>query len=435
MPKGPRPLTPLLNMLNPFTNAQTQIVKLAEHLRLDPDLVARLAAPQRVLKVNFPVKMADGSFRVFTGFRSQHNNARGPYKGGIRFHPQVTQDEVMALSIWMTWKCAIVDLPYGGAKGGVIADPAELSKKELERLARGYARAIAPIIGPKIDIPAPDVNTDGQVMAWMLKEYLKTQKSKCKTKTQNSKLLAAFTGKPIKLGGSLGREQATGRGGLYVLLALLAKLNLKFKTKNLKLAIQGFGNVGYWFAKLAYDEGFKIIVLSDSKGAIYDSDGFDPVKVMAWKNKTGSVINFPNSRLITNNQLLLTDCDVLVPAALGNVITQNTAAEIKAKIILELANGPTTPEADEVLFRRKIILIPDVLANAGGVTVSYFEWLQNLQNKRWSEGKVNQKLKLKMLRAFEAVWEMMQTKKLAGRTAAYVLAVERVVKAMSSGGT
>jgi glutamate dehydrogenase/leucine dehydrogenase len=372
--------------------------------------------------------MDNGMVKVFKGFRSQHNNARGPYKGGIRFHPAVTKDEVMALSCWMTWKCAVADLPYGGAKGGVVVGPAKLSKKELERLSRAYARAIAPIIGPKIDIPAPDVNTDAQIMAWMLKEYLKTQKSKCKTKTQNSKLLAAFTGKPIRLGGSLGREQATGRGGVYILQALIKQLRVA--SCELRVAVQGFGNVGYWFAQLADDEGFKIIALSDSKGAIFSEAGFDPTKVMAWKNRTGSVVNFPNSRPITNNQLLLTDCDILVPAALENVITSNNAAKIKARIILELANGPTTPEADEILVKKNIILIPDILANSGGVTVSYFEWRQNLSGEKWSEDKVNRKLKLKMVRAFRAVWETMQQKKLDGRTAAYVLAVDRVVKAM-----
>jgi glutamate dehydrogenase/leucine dehydrogenase len=336
----------------------------------------------------------------------------------------------------MTWKCAVADLPYGGAKGGVVVHPAKLSKKELERLSRAYARAIAPIIGPKTDIPAPDVNTDSQIMEWMAKEYLKTQNSKLKTTrqpsgqaTQKLKLLATFTGKPLRLGGSLGREQATGRGGLYVLQALIKQLRVA--NCELRIAVQGFGNVGYWFAQLAYDEGFKIIALSDSKGAIFNQNGFDPVKVMAWKEKTDSVINFPDSRLMTNNQLLTTNCDILIPAALENVITVKNATKIKAKIILELANGPTTPAADEILVKKNIILIPDILANSGGVTVSYFEWWQNLQNEHWSEEQVNQKLKLRMVRAFGAVWETMQQKKLDGRTAAYVLAVNRVARVMS----
>ncbi|MFH1840690.1 MAG: Glu/Leu/Phe/Val dehydrogenase [Candidatus Shapirobacteria bacterium] len=411
-------------MTDPFDNAQKQLDKLAEYLQIAPEVLVRLKTPQRVLEVNFPIKMDDGTVQVFRGFRSQHNNARGPYKGGIRFHPNVTREEVTALSLWMTWKCAIADVPYGGGKGGVIVDPSKLSKRELERLSRAYARAIAPIIGPKTDIPAPDVNTDSQVMAWMVDEYTRSQQ--LTVNSQQSKLLAAFTGKPINLGGSLGREKATGRGGLYVLQALTKQLAIN--NQQLTIAVQGFGNVGYWFAKLAEEAGFKIVAVSDSRGGVIGEIRVD--RLMRWKEKTGSVIGFAKTKTISNNELLLTKCDILVPAALENVITDKNAAGIKAKIVLELANGPTTPKADEVLFKKKIIVIPDVLANSGGVTVSYFEWLQNLKRERWSEDKVNRKLKLKMLRAFGAVWQTMQEKKLDGRTAAYVLAIDRVIKAM-----
>lgn len=409
-------------MTDLLRNTQEQLGKVTKHLNLPNELLNILRVPERIIEVNFPVKMDDGSVKVFKGFRSQHNRTRGPYKGGIRFHAGVSRKEVMALSMWMTWKCAVVDIPFGGGKGGVIVDPKKLSQPELERLSRGYIRAVAPLIGEKIDIPAPDVNTNSQVMAWMRDEY---------EKVVGRKAPGIVTGKPVGLGGSLGREEATGRGGLYVLAELARKL--KIKNQKLKIAIQGFGNVGYWFACLAQEAGFKVVAVSDSRGGSRMENGkWRMEEVLKHKKKTGSVSKFPSSTPITNSQLLITNCDVLVPAALENVIDAKNAKNIQAKIILELANGPVTPEADRILAKKKVVVMPDVLANAGGVTVSYFEWRQNLSGERWSERKVNRKLKELMVRAFEQVWGVMQKKQLDGRTAAYVLAVERVVKAMSA---
>jgi len=430
-------------MSNPFQNAQEQLDKVAKYLDIRPDVLAILREPQKVLEVSLPVKMDNGEIRIFRGFRSQHNNARGPYKGGIRFHPAVSKEEVMALSMWMTWKCAVAGIPFGGAKGGVAVNPKELSEKELERLSRAYIRAITPLIGSEIDVPAPDVGTGAREMAWMIEEYKKFKVQSSKFKVEKKEFLAAFTGKPVEKGGSLGRTEATGRGGVYILNELIKKL----KIKKAKIAIQGIGNVGYFFAQLAYEQGYKIVALSDSKGGIklvqnskLKVKSLNPKEVLAWKEKTGSVVGFPGTETITNCELLIANCDILAPAALENVIDAKNAKKIKAKVIIEMANGPTTPEADDILLKRKVIVVPDILANAGGVTVSFFEWEQNVKDEKWpaftkvTAGKevrgVNERLKAKMIKAFEDVWKMGEQRNVDLRKAAYILAVDRVAKGM-----
>lgn len=404
-------------MSNPWHSAQKQLEEVSHYTKIDPNILEKLKNPDRVLKVFLPVKMDNGKVKVFIGFRSQHNNARGPYKGGIRFHPKVTEDEVKALSMWMTWKCAVAGIPFGGAKGGVIVNPKELSEKELENLSRAYIRAISSIIGEDKDIPAPDVNTTPQIMAWMVDEYIRVT---------GKNTPAVITGKPLEFWGSKGRTEATGRGGVFVLNELVKKLNLKPKETN--LVIQGFGNVGFWFAKLAYDEGYKIKALSDSKGGIVSENNLDPEKVMEHKKKTGSVIEFPDTETISNEKLLELDCDILVPSALENVITQDNASRIKAKAIIEMANGPVTPKADEILWQNKILSVPDILANAGGVTVSYFEWVQNKTGYFWEEKEVNDKLKKIIIKAFSEMWNIYQKKKIDLRKSAYISAVSKVAE-------
>jgi len=357
------------------------------------------------------------------GFRSQHNNARGPYKGGIRFHPEVSEEEVKALSMWMTWKCAVVDIPCGGGKGGVIVDPKKLSVGELERLAKGFARRITPIIGQEIDIPAPDVNTNSQIMTWMVDEYMKVA---------NNKDIGTFTGKPIEKGGSKGREQATGLGGAYILEELAKEFGLD--PKNTSIGVQGFGNVGYWFAKLADELGYKVVAISDSKGGITDENGLNIDNVYKYKKTNGSLQDFQNDgktlHNITNEELLALEVDVLAPAAFENVINDNNANDIKAKYILELANGPITPSAEKVLLEADIVVIPDVLANAGGVTVSYFEWEQNKADSYWTEEEVFEKLKPIMAKAFKDTIKFSKKYDTDLRNGAYILAVNRVSKAM-----
>ena len=406
-------------MNNPFKNAQMQLVQAAKLLNLDESMIQRLKWPEKVLRVTIPVKMDDGSVGVFHGFRSQHNNAKGPYKGGIRFHPQVSEDEVMALSTWMTWKCALVDIPYGGGKGGVIVNPDDLSEGELERLSRGYARAISGIIGLDKDVPAPDVNTNGQIMAWMLDEY------KSITGETNN---GVFTGKPIELGGSQGREQATGQGGVYILEAMVKHEN--YNKEDMTLAVQGLGNVGYWFSKLATNLGYKIVAVSDSRGGIYNANGFDIDEVMAYKKEHSGLAGFPDAEVITNEELLELEVTVLVPSALENVITEENADKVRAKSILEMANGPVTPEADEILFRNDVLVVPDILANAGGVTVSYFEWVQNKNGETWTAEEVLQKLEPIMQKAFTEAHEEMHRHNTNMRMGSYFVAVKRVVDAM-----
>ncbi len=405
--------------LNPFEVAQEQIDRAGAKLNLDPGLLSLLKHPKRELTVNFPVRMDDGSIKIFTGYRVQYNDARGPFKGGIRYHWNVSIDEVRALACWMTWKCAVMDIPYGGAKGGIICNPKEMSKGENERMTRRYASEISIIIGPERDIPAPDVYTDGQTMSWIMDTI---------SMNKGFTVSGVVTGKPIPIGGSLGRDEATARGAVYATreAAKRTKLNLKGAT----VAVQGFGNAGYHYARLMQDEyGAKIVAVSDSKGGIYSEKGFDPKEVLKHKEKTGSVIGFPGTKKITNQELLELAVDILSPAALENQITSENAGRIKAKISAECANGPTTPEADDILYKNGVLVIPDILANGGGVTVSYFEWVQDLANFFWTKPEVDQKLEGVMVRAFDAVWKMHEDKKCDMRQAAYMVAINRVAEA------
>ncbi|MEK7637265.1 MAG: Glu/Leu/Phe/Val dehydrogenase [Patescibacteria group bacterium] len=419
---------------NPFANAMAQLRDAARVIDLDPRLVTALQTPQRILAVGIPVRMDDGSMKVFSGYRVQHNDARGPFKGGIRYHQQTNLNEVKALAFWMTIKCAVVGIPYGGGKGGVTVNPKELSMGELERLSRGWVQAMYRHLGPWQDVPAPDVYTTPQIMAWMTDEY---------SKLSGQWTPAAFTGKPIAVGGSAGREYATGQGGFYILEALLAKL--KKSPRRMTVAVQGFGNVGYFTAKLLHDAGYKVVALSDSHGGILDlrKQGMDPEHVMATKRErgmiggmycVGTVCDAKNYRAITNDQLLALPVDILVPAALENAITEKNAGRVKAKLILEMANGAVTPEADIKLFRRKITVVPDILANAGGVTGSYFEWTQNLQGVHWTEKEVLSKLKPTMIRSFNEVWDMAAKHRVSLRQGAFILGIDRIAEAMKLRG-
>ncbi|GAB4400366.1 MAG: Glu/Leu/Phe/Val dehydrogenase [Anaerolineales bacterium] len=406
--------------LNPFKIAQQQLDEAAAILKLEPGIHALLREPMRELHVTIPVKMDDGSVKVFKGFRVQYNDARGATKGGIRFHPEETIDTVRALAAWMTWKTAVVDIPLGGGKGGVICNPKEMSKGELERLSRGYIRAIAKFIGPETDVPAPDVYTDPQIMAWMMDEY---------SVITGHNVPGVITGKPLPLGGSAGRGDATARGGVYTIREAAKVLGLNLK--GAPCAIQGYGNAGYFGHILAQEIlGLKVVAVSDSKGGIYKADGLDPKAVSDHKDKTGSVVNFPGAKNITNEELLELDVLVLIPAALENQITEKNAANIKAKIVAEFANGPTTPEADKILFAKGVYVIPDFLCNAGGVTVSYFEQVQNAYDYYWPLEEVHEKLDKKMTAAFHAVHEMAQKHKVNNRVGAYLVAVHRVAEAM-----
>lgn len=410
--------------LNPFRIAQEQLDHAAKLLKLDPATHVLLREPMREMHVLIPVRMDSGEVEVFKGFRVQYNDAKGPCKGGIRFHPQETIDTVRALAAWMTWKTAVVDLPYGGGKGGVICNPKELSLREKEQLARGYIRALGEFIGPEKDIPAPDVYTDPQIMAWMMDEF---------SRLRGYNAPGVITGKPIPLGGSLGRGDATARGGIYTVRE--AAKYLKIDLKDAPTAVQGYGNVGYYAAKLS-KEFFdcKIVAVSDSKGGILSKKGLDPDKVLEYKSKTGTVVGFPGTAEITNEELLELEVTLLWPAALENVLTKENAGRIKAKIIAEAANGPTTPEADQILFKNKRFVIPDFLCNAGGVTVSYFEWVQNIYGYYWPIEEVHQKLDQKMTKAFYDVIAMHEQKRVDMRTAAYLVAVARVAEAMKLRG-
>jgi len=404
--------------LNPFRISQMQFDIAAEYLKLDPGLRQVLRTPKRVLEVAIPTKMDNGQLKVFTGYRVQHNIARGPAKGGIRYHPSVTLDEVKALAAWMTWKTATVNIPYGGGKGGVICDPKRMSKGELERMTRRYASEILPLIGPEQDVPAPDVYTDPQTMAWIMDTY---------SMTIGYSALGVVTGKPISLGGSLGRNEATARGCLFVTeeVCRLKKIPLRGAT----VAIQGFGNAGSVAARLFAEKKAKIVAISDSRGGVHNPRGIDPLKAIRYKERSGTVVGMPGASRISNDDLLTLKCDILIPAALENVITLHNADQIKAKIVAEAANGPTTPHADEVLHRKGIFVLPDILANAGGVTVSYFEWAQDLQGYFWEENEVNARLEKVMKRAFNDVHETMRKHHAHPRAAAYILAVGRVAEA------
>jgi glutamate dehydrogenase (NAD(P)+) len=409
--------------LNPFRIAQIQFDMAAEFLKLDPGLRQILRTPKRVMEVSIPVRMDNGQIKVFTGYRVQHNVSRGPAKGGVRYHPGVTLDEVKALAAWMTWKTATVNLPYGGAKGGVICDPKRMSKGELERVTRRYASEILPIIGPEVDIPAPDVHTDAQTMAWMMDTY---------SMTVGHASPGVVTGKPVSIGGSEGRNDATGRGCLYVIEeACKAK---KISLRGATVAIQGFGNVGSAVARLFAEKKARIIAISDSRGGVHNPRGIDPLRASRYKERAGTVVGMPGASRISNDELLLLKCDILIPAALENVITLHNADQIKAKIVAEAANGPTTPHADEVLSRKGVLVIPDILANAGGVTVSYFEWAQDLQGFFWQLQEVNSKLEFVMKRAFNDVSEAMRKFHVSARAAAYILAVGRVAEATTVRG-
>ena len=413
--------------LDPFKIAQEQLDRAAELMNLDKTAHAILREPVRTLTVNIPCKTRNGT-ATFTGFRVQYNDARGPGKGGIRFHPQENLDTVKALSAWMTWKCSLANIPYGGAKGGIICNPKELNDTELENLSRGYIRAIGRFIGPNKDIPAPDVYTNPQIMAWMMDEY---------SKMVGYDEFAMITGKPVEIWGSEGRFDSTAVGGMYVLreAAKLKKLDLK----NAKVAIQGFGNAGFFAFELAKQQGANIVAISDSKGGIYNEKGLDYNKLAEAKKNSGSVQGYDGGEKITNDKLLELDVDILIPAAIENQITGDNADNIKSKIVLELANGPVTPEADDILFEKGILDMPDFLVNSGGVIVSYFEWVQNLQHYYWTEDDVYKKLDTIITKSFSDVMKMQQTyaesgKKISPRAAAYIVAVDRVAKAMKMRG-
>ncbi len=417
-------MTPSDSPINPFETAKQQVDIVADRIHLNGGLREVLKHPKRELTVNFPVRLDDGSFRVFTGYRVQYNMARGPCKGGIRYHPQVTLDEVRALAAWMTWKCAVVNIPYGGAKGGVICDPKAMSQGELERLTRRYATEIAPLIGPEMDIPAPDVYTDSQTMAWIMDSY---------SMQKGYSVPGVVTGKPISLGGSEGRGEATGRGCSYVIRE--AAKDAGVRVKGGTVAVQGFGNAGSVTANLLHDEqGATIVAVSDSKGGIYKAEGLNPHSVEEHKRKTGSVVGFPGTKSVSNDEILESKVDILVPAALENQITKRNADKVGAKIVAEAANGPTLPEADTVLFQKKVTVLPDILANAGGVTVSYFEWAQDIQGFFWPLNEVNGRLEQVMVRSYADVHKTAVEHKVHNRTAAYILAIQRVADAIKIRG-
>jgi glutamate dehydrogenase (NAD(P)+) len=409
--------------LNAWDVAQRQFDLAADRLNLDPGLRRVLREPRRELTVHFPVKMDDGTVQVFTGYRIQHNLGRGPAKGGIRYHQDVSLDEVKALAMWMTWKCAVVGIPYGGGKGGVIVDPKKLSLKELEHLSRRFFTEIEVLVGPEKDIPAPDVNTNAQVMSWFMDTY---------SMHQGYTVPGVVTGKPISLGGSEGRTEATARGCVYTVVEAANHLGLDLH--DARVAVQGFGNAGSIAAHLMAHEGSTVVAVSDSVGGIRNMDGLNIDRVIAWKAEHGTVRGFPGAEEITNAEVLETECDVLIPAALENQITRDNAGRIKARIVAEAANGPTTPDADEILFANGVFLIPDILCNAGGVTVSYFEWVQDLNRDHWSEAEVNEKLKSIMIRAFNEVLSQATRNGVNMRMGAYLNAVQRVADATAMRG-
>jgi glutamate dehydrogenase (NAD(P)+) len=408
---------------DPWQNAQRQFDAAADLLGLEPGVRSFLREAQRQLIVNFPVKMDDGSIEMFEGYRVQHNLARGPAKGGIRFHPQVTLSEVKALAMWMTWKCAAAGIPFGGAKGGVVVDPKLLSRAELERLTRRYATEISVLIGPERDIPAPDVNTTPQVMAWIMDTM---------SMSAGYSIPAAVTGKPIAVGGSQGRNEATGRG--VAVVALRACTHLGRDPRQSTVAVQGFGNAGSIAARLMEADGFAIHAVSDTGGAIWSEEPLSVEKVVEHKQRTGSVAGFPGTRAVSNAELLQAPVDVLVPAALENQVTAANAGRIQASLILEAANGPVTPGADEILAQRGITVVPDIIANAGGVTVSYFEWVQDLQSFFWEEQEINDRLQHIMTASFETAWDAAQRLSVPLRLGAYTVAVQRVAEATTARG-
>lgn len=405
-------------MHNPLENAMVQLDKVAQTKNFGKEFLARLRQPDRDIRISIPVKMDDGSLKIFEGYRVEYNNALGPYKGGIRYHPDMEINEVKALAFWMTLKCAVAGIPMGGGKGGITVEPKNLSKGELERLSRGWAQKLSDILGSHKDVPAPDVNTTPEIMAWMADEY---------AKITGDKTGAVITGKPLDKGGSEGRNTSTAQGAFYVFETLCAEVGLPQKCK---IAIQGFGNVGGNVARIFTENGHIVIAISDSRGGTYNPDGLDVTKLSEHKKNTGSLSDFPESRNITNGELLELECDLLIPAAFENVITEANAGKIKAKAILELANGPTTPEADEILWKRGIPVVPDILVNSGGVIVSYFEWEQNLKKEHWSEQEVFKKLKTMMEDASRKVLEKTRQSNISLRMGAFILALERIKEKM-----
>lgn len=410
--------------LNPFEIAQKQVKAACDRLNADPAVYEILKNPMRVLEVTFPVKLDDGSIKTFTGYRAQHNNAVGPYKGGIRFHPNVNLDEVKALSTWMTFKCCVAGVPYGGGKGGITLDPKQYSEAELERISRAYAQAIAPLIGEKIDIPAPDVNTNGKIMAWMVDAYENIAKKSTP---------GVFTGKPVEFGGSLARNEATGYGVNLAAIQALEKIGKD--VKGATYAIQGFGNVGYHTGLYAHESGAKVVAVSTVDVAIYNENGIDMAALLKEYQTNGFITNEAGyGKEITNAELLALDVDVLAPCALENQLTSENAGNVRAKIVVEGANGPTTPEADAILREKGVLLVPDILANCGGVVVSYFEWAQNLQGYSWTFEEVQQKEADVLRRAFADIWNLSQEYDTDMRTASYMMSIRRVEKAMKFRG-
>ena len=405
-------------MQNPFENAMAQLDRAAQIRNFDKEFIARMRQPDRDIRISIPVEMDNGSTAIFEGYRVEYNNALGPYKGGIRYHPDTEVNEVKALAFWMALKCAVAGIPMGGGKGGITVDPKTLSKNELEKLSRGWIQKLSDILGPRKDVPAPDVNTTPEIMAWMVDEY---------AKITGDKTGAVITGKPIEAGGSEGRGPATGLGGFYVFDSLRQELGLPEKCK---VVIQGFGNVGANAAHIFTKGGHMVIAVSDSKSAIVKNDGLDLDALEKYKKETGGLKDFPGAKNLTNTELLELPCDLLIPAAFENQITSANASKIKAKAILELANGPTTPEADEILFNRGIPVVPDILANSGGVTVSYFEWDQNLKNEHWSEQEVFDKLKMMIENSAKKVLEKAQQSNTYLRMGAFILALERIKEKM-----
>src|SRR3989344_4563551 len=413
-------------MNNPFQVALTNLKLAGSKGGIKQEVIDLLSSPQRQIEVNIPFRLDSGELKIVKGFRVQYNNWRGPYKGGLRYHPNVDINEVLALAFWMTIKNAVINVPFGGGKGGIEIDPKKLSVKELERLTRGFAGKLAPNVGPQVDVPAPDVNTNSQTMDWFASEY---------AKVTGKKSPAVVTGKSISNGGSVGREEETGLGGFFVLEQLVKKLKLK---KPLTVAVQGFGNVGFHIAKLLAGAGYTVVALSDSQGGIYNKDerGFDIEAVKKYKKETGLLSGYKQTEKtinIASKAIVLLPVDILVPAALEAVITEDNVKNVEAKIILEMANGPTTDKADQALEEKKILVVPDVLANAGGVTVSYYEWYQNMKNQKWSRLNVNNKLKKAMTTSFEEIWEIRRAKRVSLRLAAYILALQRLSKKANLG--
>jgi glutamate dehydrogenase (NAD(P)+) len=408
---------------DPWQVALDQFDIAADKLHLDPNMRGILRECQRELIVHFPVRMQDGVIKVFTGYRVQHNVSRGPGKGGIRYHPSVTLNEVKALAMWMTWKCAVVGIPYGGAKGGVVCDPKQMTQQQLETLTRRYTTEISLLIGPDRDIPAPDVNTNAQTMAWIMDTF---------SMHAGHTVPAVVTGKPLSIGGSEGRSEATARGAVYTIIEAAKATGLDLD--GARVVVQGYGNAGMYSAKLIAELGATVVAVSDTSGGIFNPKGLDPAKVDAFKRETGRVQGLPGADRVTNTELLELDCDILIPAAIENQIGAHNAPNIKAKIVAEAANGPTSPEADRILHDRGVMVIPDILCNAGGVTVSYFEWVQDLQNLFWREATINARLKEVMVKSFNDVLDLSKKHKVDMRTAAYMLAVARVADATLTRG-